>query len=251
MVMSLREYWRSSRQPRYSVLFALPLWLLYESLAAAMSGSAFAGVRNGADVLLKTLFVGLGGQVGLLAFGLVLLAVGGWSVWRDRRRNRGKLRLGVFGVMFAESLVYALLLGSVVSALTALLLSGPLYTYQDVAGAGGGSLALPTQLVISLGAGLYEELLFRVLLVWALVTVALKLGWNRPVAVALGVVGSALIFSGFHYVGPLGDQWTLPSFTFRFVAGVLLSGLYVARGFGIVAWTHALYDVAVTLLGSA
>jgi hypothetical protein len=44
---------------------------------------------------------------------------------------------------------------------------------------------------------------------------------------------------------------TLPSFTFRFIAGLLLSGLYVARGFGIVAWTHALYDVGVTLLGSA
>jgi len=82
-------------------------------------------------------------------------------------------------------------------------------------------------------------------------TVGRKLGWRRPMAIAVGVVGSALIFSGFHYIGPLGDQLTLPSFTYRFVAGLLLSGLYVARGFGIVAWTHALYDVWVTLLGVA
>ena len=116
--MSLREYWRSSRQPRYSVIFALPLWLLYEALAAAISGSAFAGVRNGADVLLKTLFVALGGRSGLFAFGLLLLGVGGWIVWRDHRKHPGKLNSQVFGVMFAESILYALLLGSVVSALT-------------------------------------------------------------------------------------------------------------------------------------
>ena len=64
-------------------------------------------------------------------------------------------------------------------------------------------------------------------------------------AIVFAVVASALIFSGFHYIGPLGDQWTLPSFTFRAVAGLLLSGLYVSRGFGIVAWTHALYDIYV------
>jgi len=89
--------------------------------------------------------------------------------------------------------------------------------------------------------------LFRVLLVGALIALGVALGWRRPVAVGVAVVGSALIFSGFHYIGPLGDQLTLQSFTFRAVAGVVLSGLYVARGFGITAWTHALYDVGITL----
>jgi len=244
--MSPRVYWVISRQPRYSVMFAFPLLLLYEALAAAMSGSAFAGVRNGADVLLKTLFVSLGGRAGVFAFGLLLLGVGAFVVVRDLRSHGGKLNSWVFGGMFAESVVYALLLGTVVSLLTAWLLQGPLYTFQ----APVRQIPLGTQLVVSLGAGLYEELLFRVLLVWALVALARQLGWSRPLAIGFGVVGSALIFSGFHYVGPLGDQLTLPSFTYRAVAGLLLSGLYVSRGFGIVAWTHALYDVGVTLLGT-
>jgi membrane protease YdiL (CAAX protease family) len=244
--MSPREYWVTSRQPRYSVLFALPLLVLYEALAAAMSGSAFAGVRNGADVLLKTLFVSLGGRAGVFVFGLLLLGVGAFVVVRDLRSHGGRLNSRIFGGMFAESVVYALLLGTVVSLLTAWLLQGPLYTFQAPA----RQIPLGTQLVVSLGAGLYEELLFRVLLVWALVALAGRLGWGRPLAVGFGVVGSALIFSGFHYIGPLGDQLTLPSFTYRAVAGLLLSGLYVARGFGIVAWTHALYDVGVTLLGT-
>ena len=82
----------------------------------------------------------------------------------------------------------------------------------------------------------------------ALLWVGLRLGWRRPVAVGAAVVLSALIFSGFHYIGPYGDAFTTPSFTFRAIAGLLLSGLYVTRGFGIAAWTHALYDVGLAML---
>jgi len=62
-------------------------------------------------------------------------------------------------------------------------------------------------------------------------------------AVCLG----ALIFSAFHYIGPYGEPLELGSFTFRTVAGLLFSGLYVLRGFGITSWTHALYDVLLAV----
>ena len=109
------------------------------------------------------------------------------------------------------------------------------------------ALPLGTQLVVSLGAGIYEELLFRVLLVSGIAGLGLLLGWHRSVALLVAIVVSALIFSGFHYLGPLGDELTLPSFTFRAIAGLLFSGLYAVRGFGIAAWTHALYDVGLAL----
>lgn len=244
--MTLRDYYTTSREARYSLLFALPLLLLYEGLAALSSHSAVAGVRNGADVLLKTLFLTLGGRYGLLLFGIGLLGVGGWLVLRDQRRRRTPLSGRVFGGMLAESLVYAALLGNVVSLLTVWLLQG-----VPLAAATQGpvqTLPLNTQLVVSLGAGLYEELLFRVLLVSGIVALGIRLGWSRRMAVGVGVVGSALIFSGFHYIGPYGDVLTLPSFTFRAIAGVVLSGLYVTRGFGITAWSHALYDVGLAVL---
>jgi hypothetical protein len=100
------------------------------------------------------------------------------------------------------------------------------------------------QLMISLGAGIYEELLFRVVLVSGLAWLATRLfGWRRSGANIFAVVLGALIFSAFHYLGPYGERLALDSFTFRTVAGLLFSGLYVLRGFGITAWTHALYDV--------
>jgi hypothetical protein len=110
------------------------------------------------------------------------------------------------------------------------------------------NLSLPTQLMISLGAGIYEELLFRVILVSGLAWLGAKLfGSTSSAAGAFAVVLGALIFAGFHYIGPYGDHLDLGSFTFRTVAGLLFSGLYLLRGFGITAWTHALYDVFLAI----
>ena len=103
------------------------------------------------------------------------------------------------------------------------------------------------RLTLSLGAGLYEELLFRVVIV-ALISNGLRLlGLSRVIAGALAVVVGALLFSAFHYIGPFGEPLRLESFVFRALAGVAFSALYLTRGFGITAWTHALYDVAVLL----
>ena len=72
-------------------------------------------------------------------------------------------------------------------------------------------------------------------------------GWGAGASGVFAAVLGALIFSQFHYVGPYGDPWELGSFTFRAVAGLLFSGLYLTRGLGITAWTHALYDVFLAL----
>ena len=77
--MSLRRYLADSRAPRYSLLFAVPLLLAYELLAWSLGGGP-GGVRNGADVLLKWLFQGLGGPRGLLVFNVLLASVAAWLV---------------------------------------------------------------------------------------------------------------------------------------------------------------------------
>lgn len=245
--MSLQEYLAASRQSRYSVTFALPLLLLYEGLTALLPPSQLAGVRNGADVLLKTVFVAFGGRNGVTAFGLLLLAGGAWAVWRDRSRHPGPLRPGVLAAMLGESVVYAAAFGFVVATLTAAALGGA--GLAAVQAPGRTTLPMASQLVVSLGAGIYEELLFRVLLVSGLVALGTFIGLRRPATLVVAIVLSAVIFSGFHYIGPLGDRLTLASFTFRAVAGLVLSGLFAARGFGITAWTHALYDVGLALVG--
>jgi len=246
MPTSISNYWRVARAPRYSLTFALPLLVAYEVLAFSLSGAEMTGVRNGADVLLKSLFLAMGGRNGVVVFGALLVGGGAWLVWQDYRRWRS-LDPRVFGVMAGESVVGALAFGMVTSTLTSLLLPG-LATILSLSSA--GSVSLPTQLMISLGAGIYEELLFRVILVSGLAWLARRvLGWSATGSGVFAVIVGAVIFSAFHYIGPYGDRLELGSFTFRAVAGVLFSGLYLLRGFGITAWTHALYDVFLAVGG--
>ena len=236
-------YWEDSRSHRYSLVFALPLLLAYELLEAFAPVRMRGGVvRNGADVILTSLFTALFGPRGPMVF--MALVIGGALalIWRDRRA--GAVRPGYFALMFAESVVLALLFGLVVGVATVQLL-GPLRSLAAGAeGIGGSPLE---RLTLSLGAGLYEELLFRVVLV-ALIANGLRLlGFARITAGVVAVLAGALLFSAFHYVGPLGEPLRLDSFVFRALAGVAFSALYLTRGFGITAWTHALYDVAVLL----
>jgi hypothetical protein len=113
---------------------------------------------------------------------------------------------------------------------------------------------------MSLGAGFYEELAFRVLLfgagakllVWllagervGLVGAAPPIRLSSVVVMVAWAIVCAVVFSALHYVGPLGDVFALRSFVTRAVLGLMLTLVYALRGFAAAVWTHALYDVWV------
>jgi CAAX prenyl protease-like protein len=238
------SYWQVSRTPRYSLLFALPLLVFYQVLTVVLAHGE-RSVRNGADVILQSLFTAVAGAWGPLLFMICLMGAGLWLVARDMRAHRSRLRSGVFVAMLGESIALALIFGFVVGNVT----SGVLGMLQTLAVPGGPEMDWWTRLMVSLGAGIYEELLFRVLLVGALAAVARALlAWRPLTAGVAATLAGAAIFSAFHYIGPYGDRWQLYSFAFRMVAGLFFSGLYLARGFGITAWTHALYDVLLLVM---
>ena len=245
------SYFDVSRAPRYSLVFALPLLLAYEALAAALAVPGRAEqVRNGADVLLKQSFIAVAGAHGPLVFIAAVVGISIWFVARDLRRSGPGLRLGVFGGMLGESMALAAVFGVVIGTITVKLL-GSLHVLviapqaiEPIAG-----MSWSTRLMLSLGAGLYEELLFRVLLVSALAAGARTIfGWTMRAAGVFAALVGAVIFSAFHYIGPYGDPFQLQSFVFRAISGVAFSALYLLRGFGISAWTHAFYDAFLLLL---
>jgi hypothetical protein len=243
----ISHYWQSSRAPRYSLLFALPLLIIYQILATlAPAGRGGIVVRNGADVILQSVFVWLAGAWGPRLFMLCLIGVGAWLIAKDLRANRGSFKPMVLGGMLLESLALSLVFGVVVGVLTALLLGAPPPPMRLASGT--ADLGRWTLFMLSLGAGIYEELLFRVVLVGLLAWGAKSLLGLRPIVAGVAATAlGALIFSAFHYIGPYGDHLDVYSFVFRTIAGLFFSGLYLARGFGITAWTHALYDVFLLL----
>jgi len=229
-------YWSLSRTPLTSLVFSLPLVLAYEGGVLLLGRST---PRNGADVWLRQF-------LDMLGFGsyflLPVLTVLGLLAWHHVEHDRWRFRPVVLLGMAAESLLWALLLVSLAGLQERL---WPLAVDAVEDHAFGGLLA---RFVGFCGAGLYEEVLFRLLLLPAVVWILEKAGLSTLAAAGWGVMLTSLAFSAAHYVGPLGDTFSLYSFLFRALAGVFFSLVFLLRGFGVVAGTHAAYDLLVGLM---
>src|SRR5947199_9688099 len=118
----MNTYRQASRAPRYSLLFALPLLIVYQILAAlAPVAPGGMSVRNGADVILQSVFVWLAGAWGPRLFMLCLIGVGAWLIAKDLRAHRGggAFKPAVPGGMFLGAVALALASGSAVGRGTA------------------------------------------------------------------------------------------------------------------------------------
>ncbi|MBS2028864.1 MAG: CPBP family intramembrane metalloprotease [Deltaproteobacteria bacterium] len=227
-----RGYWAQTRTWTYAALLALPVMVLYEAGVRLVDAATHTGIRNGADAILRS-FVGLVGRGGSLVLPIaVAVVLGGLAL-----RERAPVRRDWLGYAVLESFAYALVFGGVAGKLTALLLPRALGTGLD-------AMPIWAQAVLSLGAGLYEEVLFRGLVLGGL-RWGLGFWLSSTKRDAAAVLLSAALFSAYHHL--LGDPFHVSVFVFRLVAGVLLSLLLVLRGFGITVLTHAFYDVLFSL----
>ena len=218
-------YWAESRRPLASLLFILPFLIVYEFGILSQGPSA---ARNGVDVWLRNLLDWIGfGQYFLLP----LLTIGILLSWQYTSRAPWRISRGVLCGMMVESLVLAFCLRLILHMQDMLL-----YLSSTVG-----------NLVMFLGAGIYEELLFRLIFLTAAVWIFRWIGMNRTLSVVSAVLLTSLLFSAAHHIGPQGEPLQLFSFTFRFIAGVFFCVLFVYRGFGIAAGTHAAYDIVVGL----
>ena len=117
--------------------------------------------------------------------------------------------------------------------------------------------SLLADIVTGIGAGIYEELLFRLILICALMLVLQDvIGVNQHSAVIIAVLVSAALFGAHHHIDFLtgranqGDLFDWAKFAFRTMAGVYFAALFAIRGFGITAGTHAFYDIIATLINA-
>lgn len=241
------EYWWQSRRPLAALAFVFPLLVLYEGGVLLLGAQA---VRNGADVWLRQFLDGLGfGQYFLLP----ALTIGLLLAWHHVARDRWQISAVVLYVMFVECAVLGLALVFVARAQAILVVdsaAGWQTTEAACAALGpmlAGHGALVGRLLGFLGAGVYEEALFRLLLLPPVAGCARRLGARPGLRIACAVGLTSLVFAAAHYVGPHGEAFEAFSFSFRAMAGVFFALLFVYRGFGIAAGTHALYDIFVSI----
>lgn len=239
---SRASYFAQSREPLTALVAVLPLFVAYQ-LGILLTG----GVRNGVDFVSGILFAVFGDNMsGYLAFNAAILVA--FLVAVGVLRRNGELHPRLFPFMLLESALYAVLVGGVVNLMmdvtgVSALLMVPGHALANAPAATEPGLIY--KLVMSVGAGLYEELAFRLILLGGIFALLQRSGVGRVGAGVVAVVVSSLIFSGVHHLGSMGEAFTLGAFAFRFFAGVVFAALYQTRGFAIAAWTHALYDIWV------
>lgn len=233
----LKVYWHQSKSPFYSLLFALPLLLTYEILIFTMNHSDIIGMRNGADVLFRQFF-SLFNVYGFYVVGfLVIITMLISYYFHSKEKKTGKFQGKYFLLMTLESILYGLFMFSLIDRLGGFTISA------------GFSPEIRRMVVLCLGAGVYEEFIFRVIFVTAFIFLfrdIMKL--HLVVSEVAGIFFSSLIFASFHFTGTFGEVFDLRSFLVRFSAGIFLSVLFVLRGYGITAYTHTIYDILVIIV---
>jgi hypothetical protein len=220
------------------LILVFPLFLVYQV------GVLFTmPLLNGADFITTLLFASFGLTLkGYLLFlaGVVALFAIAIGLLKRKQHFNGR----VFLPMVLESAIYALTMGSLI-----VLLMTKVLGFSPGLAVGLQQQSLPTRLVMSLGAGVYEETVFRLgLLAGSIAAFEKLLGMSRWAALVGGFLLSSALFSLVHYLPPMGDAFTLSSFTFRMLAGIAFGLLFKLRGFAVAVYTHAFYDIFVLVV---
>jgi membrane protease YdiL (CAAX protease family) len=192
------------------------------------------GVQNGADAWMRQFLDLMGFSQHLL---LPLLTVCILLCWQYLTHEPWRFSPGVLSPMVAECLLLAIVLQVFLIFQSTLMLA-----MENATGPG-----ITAKMAGYLGAGIYEELLFRLILLSAIIWLIRRWWTAQKPSLVLAVLVSSLIFAAAHYVGHSGDDFQWFSFLFRLMAGVFFSILFIYRGFGIAAGAHAAYDILAIL----
>jgi hypothetical protein len=144
-----------------------------------------------------------------------------------------KIRSDYFLIMIIESIVWSIVLFIILS-------QGQLLLGK------GTTKLLMQQIVLSIGSGIFEEFVFRVILVSGIAfIIGLFFKKQYFYKMSISIIIAAIIFSAFHFMGEYADPPKISLFILRLVAGIILGYIYILRGFGIAAYSHSLYNLIV------
>ncbi|WP_157368638.1 CPBP family intramembrane glutamic endopeptidase [Zavarzinella formosa] len=236
------NYLSATRHPWPCLIFLVPLLGIYECGVIWLGGPNPDKIRNGADTWLRHYLGNAGADPRLVAPGVIIGLLLIWTVWRWKDRPEQVLAV-VFG-MALESVMFAGVLWVIASNFSSILGHYGFAMNLEV------SREKAADVVTYIGAGIYEEAIFRLILCAGLARLLNFVLIPWVAAVPMAILASSVLFSVAHHVGPNADSFDQTRFLFRIFAGVFFAVIFWWRGFGVAAGTHAGYDIIVGLPSS-
>jgi hypothetical protein len=200
------------------------LVLIFPVLLAYEIGVLFAGNVSGADVVTRALYVTLGSRTAYMLVHAAIALV--FLLWIRRGNRWGTLRLEVALPVLLEAAIYAFTLGAAISLVLSKLL---------------GLGVTPGSIISALGAGVHEELVFRL----GLLVGCMSLLRESRASFLVALVISSLLFAGAHHLGVHGEPFSLHAFAFRTLAGAAFGAIFWYRSLAHAVYAHVLYDIVV------
>lgn len=228
----LLTYIEESKRPGVSLAFILPILITYEIGVNIINIDRKTHTVNGADAILKEAFQALGFYGSLLSAICIILTLAFLNLHKN---YNWKIRPLTLFIMVIESILVALPLFALDKIVKTTILA---------AGTKGASIG--ETMILSLGAGVYEEYLFRLVLLGGSIYILGKTFKSHTTVVQfICVLFTAVLFAVFHHLGPIGDHFELYVFAFRTLAGIYFSWIFLSRGIGIAVGCHTAYDLMV------
>jgi Type II CAAX prenyl endopeptidase Rce1-like len=227
--------------PLTSLLLVFPLFVVYQIGVLSMPST-----YNGADLITSHMLHLLHGNSGAyLLVNVVLALLFLVLVLVLRKKNTFDPRL--FVPVLLESAIYALTMGSLICfVMIDFLHIDPKLLIHCATGPAQATPA--AKVVLSLGAGVHEELLFRLIMVGGGVWLFERgFGLRRWIAIVLAFAISSVLFSAAHHVIG-GEPFHIGVFVYRLLCGLIFATIYQFRGFATGVYTHSLYDIFVLTL---
>lgn len=232
-----QHYRYVTQRPWPSLLFVLPMLFIFEIGTWLRNGHAAAGQSQLVATYLIDLMIGALGASGAYFPGLLMIVI--LLAIHLVGKHPWKFDIYVLPAMLGESIVWTI----------------PLFVFDRVlhtaivAGQTAASSAWLDEVIRSFGAGLYEELVFRLICITILAIVLIDVfKLPRGPSAVVAILASAALFAAHHHP-PLGDRiFEATEFIFRTGSGIFLAGLFIFRGFGIAAGCHAFYNVIVVTI---
>ncbi len=249
------SYLESTGQPLYALFFLLPLVVVYE-LGTILVNTDYI-FHTQSRVAAFTWLMGLAEWIGMhrsLAWafpGFVVMII--LLCWHLSSRHSWRVRIKWLAWMHVESIALSLPLfafGAVLNRTYIQAVTSDLSWLPALRT--NGSSSYLANIVTSIGAGIYEELVFRLILIGLIIMLMEDLlNIKDPTATLVAVLISAALFAAHHYVGIehgricrlAAEPFTLGSFVFRTLAGIYFAIIFRYRGYGIAAGTHAAYNI--------